>query len=134
MEGHAATSARLLAMGSLTIRDYLKTALPQQDMLDIVPTPPAAAAKPAPPPPQHGQDEEKAEVPFYIKRRGKGKGRPVMYNWFHSSVAQIYVTVEFDDMQATSPGDAGSIKEAKEQACMVLAARILARNARRITH
>lgn len=44
------------------------------------------------------------------------------------------VTVEFDDTQATSPGDAGSIKEAKEQACMVLAARILARNARRITH
>lgn len=44
------------------------------------------------------------------------------------------VTVEFDDTQATSPGDAGSIKEAEEQACMVLAARILARNARRITH
>ncbi|KAI3484869.1 hypothetical protein L1887_51923 [Cichorium endivia] len=153
MEGHAATSARLQAMGSLSIHDYLKTVLPQQDMLDIVPARPAAAAKPAPPPPQHGHDAEKAEVPFYIKRRGKGKGRPVMFNWSHSSVAQIYgrfgadkercgyrhlpsftVTVEFDDMQATSPGDAGSIKEAKEQACMVLAARILARNVRRITH
>ncbi|ETS60251.1 hypothetical protein PaG_05799 [Moesziomyces aphidis] len=133
MEGHAATSARLLAMGSLSIRDYLKTALPQQDMLDIVPAPSAPSAKPAPEP-QPNQAEGKAEVPFYIKRRGKGKGRPVMYNWSHSSVAQIYVTVEFDDMQATSTGDAGGIKEAKEQACMVLAARILARNARRITH
>lgn len=89
MEGHAATSARLQAMGSLSIRDYLKTALPQQDMLDIVPAPSAPSAKPAPEP-QPNQAEGKAEVPFYIKRRGKGKGRPVMFNWSHSSVAQIY--------------------------------------------
>ncbi len=50
MEGHAATSARLQAMGSLSIRDYLKTALTQQDMLDIVPAPSAPSAKPAPEP------------------------------------------------------------------------------------
>lgn len=87
-------------MGSLTIRDYLKTALPQEDILDIVPAPPTPSAKLAPQPQQVAQPEEKAEVPFYIKRRGKGKGRPVMYNLSHSSVAQLYGELPKPSMQS----------------------------------
>lgn len=36
--------------------------------------------------------EDYIEVPFYIKIRGKGKGRPVMYDVGKSAVSQIYGT------------------------------------------
>ena len=50
----------------------------------------------------------------------------------HRHLPSFTVTVEFDDLYASNAGYAGSIKEAKEQACLLLVAQILARNARRI--
>ncbi|SNX87007.1 uncharacterized protein MEPE_05717 [Melanopsichium pennsylvanicum] len=100
------------------------------------------------------KDEQKyiQDVPFYIKVRGKGKGKPVLFDQNNNAVAQIYelaaqmdlaeplfthtrtgaafiVTVDFDNLTATNVDFAGSIKEGKEMACARLARMILKRNA-----
>ncbi|SPO31112.1 uncharacterized protein UTRI_05246_B [Ustilago trichophora] len=103
--------------------------------------------------------QEEEDVPFYVKTRGKGKGKPVFFDLGKSSVAQIFeyaaqkgipdpvfchsssgaahilnfsVTVTFAGLTTTNADHAfaGSIKEAKEQACFKLARMLLERQKR----
>ncbi|SJX64695.1 uncharacterized protein SRS1_15511 [Sporisorium reilianum f. sp. reilianum] len=166
---HAQTTANLTAAGGKTIPQYLEGAFPHKDTSDAVAV--AVASTPAPTSAQVAAAPDKeptildkiterldaeasGQVPLYIKVKGKGKGRPVMFDWDKSSVAQVYeyaaqmsvpnpvfdhvaggaahlrtftVTVKFDGLSATS-AMAGSIKEAKESACDVLVQEMLDRN------
>ncbi|TKY88952.1 hypothetical protein EX895_002193 [Sporisorium graminicola] len=168
---HARTSANLAAAGGKTIPEYLEGAFPHKHTSDAVAVAsiPASACVPDPvdgataaaPEKLKTFDEEvlgyplegPPEVPFYIKFKGKGKGRPVMYDFDRSSVAQVYeyavqmsvpepvfshitsgaahmrsfeVTVSFHGLRGTHT--AGSIKKAKELACASLIEAMLARN------
>lgn len=105
---HARTSANLAAAGGKTIPEYLEGAFPHKHTSDAVavasiPTSacvpdPGDGATAAAPEKLKTFDEEvlgyplegPPEVPFYIKFKGKGKGRPVMYDFDRSSVAQVY--------------------------------------------
>lgn len=114
MTGHDQTSANLAAAGGKSIPDYLKNAFPNSNVSEAAavasPTPNAGSArrpslyealsgKPAqkqsdftPSPPS--EEGDVGETPFYIKVKGKGKGRPVMFDRSKSSVAQVHG--EFD--------------------------------------
>ncbi|CDR99078.1 hypothetical protein [Sporisorium scitamineum] len=161
---HEKITAKLAAAGSKTVADYLRAAFPHKDISDAlaVVSIPASAGVPDEAAPEKEMalldivelaGRGTAHVLFYIKVKGKGKGRPVMYDYMKSSVAQVYeyatqmslpdplfdhiasgaahlrsfeVTVQFDGLSATDR--AGSIKEAKEGACDTLVQEMLARN------
>ncbi|EST08864.1 Double-stranded RNA-binding domain protein [Kalmanozyma brasiliensis GHG001] len=170
---HELTSANLAAAGGKSIPDYLREAFPEADTsqaanvassskkglyetLSGKPLPEKGSVIPSPSPPDDDEEgRDLYETPFYIKVRGKGKGKAVLFEKGRSSVAQIHewaaqmnvedpvfthtssgaahllaftVTVNFDGLIATSPRSAGSIKDAKELACADLAEQILLRN------
>lgn len=99
------TTTQLRYMGAKGMTEYIQAAFPRPNSTSY--TPPATFA-PSTPTPAAGKTtevvlhdvnkanqapiEEDTEVPFYIKVRGKGKGKPVMFDRFKSSVAQIYGT------------------------------------------
>ncbi|SAM83635.1 uncharacterized protein UBRO_06654 [Ustilago bromivora] len=171
-EKYKATSGKLLVMGTIFIPNYVKKAFPSVSPNNsnsavpfefsiaalglIVRDTTSAVGTSFVDGQEDNVDEEMSlNVPFYVKVRGKGKGRPVLYDPLKSSVAQIYelaeqvglpepnfttsssgaahlrsfkAEVSFNNLTATTSGCAGSMKEVKEQACKLLVELILARN------
>lgn len=96
-------------MGGKSIPNYLQNAFPPEDDASAAAVPfefsvaalsltdPVSSSDGTDTPteaqqePMH-EDQSGVEVPFYIKVRGKGKGKPIMYDPSKSSVAQIYGT------------------------------------------
>ncbi|KAJ1019751.1 hypothetical protein NDA13_005689 [Ustilago tritici] len=107
-ERYKATSAKLLAMGTTCIPNYLEKAFPPvspHNSSSAVPFEFSVAALglmerdttfsvetsiPDDQAEDNVQEEKSLHVPFYIKVRGKGKGKPILYDPIKSSVAQIY--------------------------------------------
>ena len=105
---YKATSAKLLAMGTTCIPTYLEKAFPpisphnssspvplefSLTALGLTQQPLTSSVETSIPDDQaedNVQEQMDLHVPFYIKVKGKGKGRRVLYDAMKSSVAQIY--------------------------------------------
>ena len=91
--GRAETTAKLHAIGGQSIPGYLERTFPHADTSSanqrFVDAAEQTIDEMLHPMRDEMQDVDE-EVPLYIKVRGKGKGKPVLFDPERSSVAQIY--------------------------------------------
>ena len=91
--GRAETTAKLHAIGGQSIPGYLERTFPHADTSSanqrFVDAAEQTIDEMLHPMRDEMQDVDE-EVPLYIKVRGKGKGKPVIFDPTRSSVAQIY--------------------------------------------
>lgn len=86
---HDLTSTNLVSVQAKSILSYLQTAFPEVD--STIATSSSTTDTCTIPEVELVQNtQSEGEVPFYIKSKGKGKGKPILYSPLRSSVAQCY--------------------------------------------